>query len=176
MSFIQKITRHSFPLCEAVTKKSNIIIIIIIIVVVVVVVVVIIIIQGVALSPRRNRSLHALHNFLSFAMRLQVGPTYRIKSLHHLVLGRPRGLLCPRGIHSVTLIIHLLSCLLATYPTHLCLLSLMFLIMSVTPFCFRIQFVLFLSFRVTPSMILSIFLWVVTRSHSHMSLLGVHIR
>ena len=33
---------------------------------------------------------------------------------------------------------------------------------SVTPLCFRIHFVLFLSLRVTPTMILSIFLWVVT--------------
>ena len=72
--------------------------------------------QGVFLSLRRNSSLHALHNFLSFAMWLHVGPTYRIKSSHHLVLGRPRGLLCPRGIHSVTLIAHLLSLLLATWP------------------------------------------------------------
>ena len=34
--------------------------------------------------------------------------------------------------------------------------------MSVTPLCFRIQFVLFLSLRVTPIMILSIFLWALT--------------
>ena len=73
-------------------------------------------------------------------MWLQVGPTYWIKSSHHLVLGRPRGLLFPWGIHSVTLIVHLLSRLLATWPAHLCLLSLMLLIMSVTPLCFRIQF------------------------------------
>ena len=40
------------------------------------------------------------------------------------------------GIHSVTLIVHLLSGplrVLAMFSTHLCLLSLMFLIMSVTP-------------------------------------------
>ena len=67
-----------------------------------------------------------------------------------LFLVGPRGLLCPRGVHSVTLIIHLLSRLLATCPAHLCLLSLMLLIMSVTPLCFRIHSVLFLSFRVTP--------------------------
>ena len=58
-------------------------------------------------------------------MWLHVGPTYWIKSSHHFVLGRPRGLLCPRGIHSVTLIVHLLSRLLATWSAHLCLLSLM---------------------------------------------------
>ena len=46
--------------------------------------------------------LHAFHNFLSFAVRLQVGPMYRIKSLHHLVLGRSWDLLHPWGIHSVT--------------------------------------------------------------------------
>ena len=40
--------------------------------------------------------------------------------------------------------------------------SLMLLIMSVTPLCSRIQFILFLSFRMTPIMIPSIFLWVVT--------------
>ena len=114
------------------------------------------------LSLRRNPSLHACHNFLSLAMWLQVGPTYWIKSSHHLVLGRPRGLLFPWGIHSVILIVHLLSRLLATWPAHLCLLSLMLLIMSVKPLCFRIHSVLFLSLRVTPIMILSIFLWVVT--------------
>ena len=64
--------------------------------------IIIIITQGVSLSLRRNPSLHALHNFLSFTMGLQVGPTYQIKLSHNLVLGRPRGLLCPRGIHSVT--------------------------------------------------------------------------
>ena len=94
-------------------------------------------------------------------MWLQVGPTYWIKLSHHLVLGRPRGLLFPWGIHSVTLIVHLLSRLLATWPAHLCLLSLMLLTMSVTPLCARIHSVLFLSLRVTPIMILSIFLWVV---------------
>ena len=73
-------------------------------------------------------------------MWLQVGPTYWIKSSHHLVLGRPRSLLFPRGIHSVTLIVHLLSHLLATWPAHLCLLSLMLLIMSVTPLCFLILY------------------------------------
>ena len=79
---------------------------------------------------------------------------------HYLVLDRPWGLLCPRAIHSMTLIFHLLS-LLNTCPAHRCLLSLLFLIMSVTAVCFRIQFVLFLYFRVTPTTILSIFLWVV---------------
>ena len=38
----------------------------------------------------------------------------------------------------------------------------MFVIMSVTPLYFWIQFVLFLSFRVIPTMVISIFLWVVT--------------
>ena len=95
-------------------------------------------------------------------MRLHVGPIYWIKSSHHLVFGRPRGLLFQCGIHAVTLIVHLLSRLLATCPGHLCLLSLILLLISVTPLCFRIHFVLFLFFRVTPIMILSIFLWVVT--------------
>ena len=58
--------------------------------------------------------------------------------------------------------------------------------MSVTPLCFHIQFVLFLSFRVAPTMILSIFVWVVIsfsswvllsdKSHSHISLLEVHVK
>ena len=68
---------------------------------------------------------------------------------HHLVLGRPRSFLFPRGIHSVTLIVHLLSRLSPRGPAHLCLLSLMLLIMSVTPLCFWIHSVLFLSLRVT---------------------------
>ena len=58
--------------------------------------------KSVSLSLRSNLSLHAFHNFLSFAMWLQLGPKYRIKSLHHLVLGQPWDLLCPWGIHSVT--------------------------------------------------------------------------
>ena len=53
----------------------------------------------------------------------QVGPTYWIESSHHLVLGQSRSLLCPRGIHPVSMIVHLLSLLLATWPAHLCLLS-----------------------------------------------------
>ena len=85
-----------------------------------------------SLSLRRNPSLHPFRNsFPCLSQRdSKVGPTYRIKSSHYLVLGRPRGLLCPRGIHSVTLIVHQLSFLLATCSAHLCLLS---LIMSVTP-------------------------------------------
>ena len=67
-----------------------------------------------------------------FAMGLHVGPTYRIKLSHHLVLGRPRGLLCPQGIHPVTLIVHLLSRLFTKCHAHLCLISRVFLIMSVT--------------------------------------------
>ena len=55
-------------------------------------------------------------------------------------------------------------------PAHPCLLSLMFLIISVTSLYFWIQFVLFLSLRVVPSMILSIFLWVVTSFSSWVSL------
>ena len=117
----------------------------------IIIIIIIIINQGVSLSLRRKRSLHGLYNFLSFAMWLHEGPTYRIKSSHHLVLGRFRGLLCPEGFHSVTLILRLLSRLLATCSAHLCLFSL----------CFRIQFVRLLSLRVNLTMILSIFLWVV---------------
>ena len=51
-------------------------------------------------------------------------------------------------------------CLLATCLAHLCLLSLMFLIMSVIPL-FPDLVCTSLPFRVTPTMILSIFLWVV---------------
>ena len=47
-------------------------------------------------------------------MWLHVGPTYRIKSLHHLVLYGLKVFYVHGGIHSVTLIVHLLSCLLAT--------------------------------------------------------------
>ena len=54
----------------------------------------------------------------------------------------------------MTLIVHCCHFSSPRGPAHLCLLSLMFLIMSVTPLCFRIQFVLFLSLRVTPTMIL----------------------
>ena len=56
-------------------------------------------------------------------------------------------------------IVHLLSFFLTTWSAHLCLLSLIFLITSVAPLRSQIQFALFLSFTVTPTMILSIFLW-----------------
>ena len=54
------------------------------------------------LSPSEGTPLHAFHNFLSLAMWLQVGPTYRIRSSHHLIL-RSLRVPCPRGIHSVSL-------------------------------------------------------------------------
>ena len=62
------------------------------------IIIIVIIIQGVSLSLKRKPPLHAFHNSLPFSKWLQVGPTYRIKSSHHLNLGRPRGILCPRGI------------------------------------------------------------------------------
>ena len=60
--------------------------------------------QGVPLSLRRNHFLYAFCNFLSLAMWLQAAPKYRIKSSHHLVLGRSQGLLCDSGCPPVVLV------------------------------------------------------------------------
>ena len=99
-------------------------------------------------------------------MWLHVGPTYLIKSSHHLVLNRPRGLLCPRGIHSLTLIFHVLSLLhflfiLATCSAHLCLFS--YVPDNVCHTTLFADPVCTLSvLELTPTIIFLIFLWVVT--------------
>ena len=84
-------------------------------------------------------------------MWLNVGPKYRIKSSHRIVLVGLEDLYIHRVSHVATLIVHLLSRLLASWLVHLYLLPQMFLIMFVTPLCLWIQFVLFLCFRVTPT-------------------------
>ena len=95
--------------------------------------------------------------------------------LQYFVLGWPQRLHCQRCIHSVILVTYLLPLFLslATCSAHLCLLSLMVLILSVTKLCFWIQFAGFRSVR-DPTMILSIFLRVVT-SFLNWILLSDHV-
>ena len=103
--------------------------------------------QGVSLSLRTKPTIHDFHNLLSIAMRLQVGFTYQVKLSHHLALSLSGFILYLQGIRSVTLTAHLLSLLLATCSAHSYLLSLMFLIMSITLLYLLINFVFFLFLR-----------------------------
>ena len=112
----------------------------------------------------RNPSLDFNQLYLSWAIRYRVRPTWYMRSSLHLVLGLPLGLFCSRGVHSVVLMVHLLSCSLATCPAHLCLDILMAALILVTPVCWRIQVFVLLSCSVMPGMIRSIFLWVTARS------------
>ena len=95
--------------------------------------------QGVFL--RRNPSQHAFHNFLSLQCDSRL--------VLHIGLSRHTSLfLIGPHLFSVTwvsilwLIVHLLS-LLTKYHSQLCLLSLMFLIMSVTPLFLDLVYTLF---------------------------------
>ena len=90
-----------------------------------------------------------------------------------LILGQPRSLLWPQGIHSVTLSVHLLS-----LPTHHKSCPSVFVFSHVPDnVCHTTLFadpVRTLSAPLTPTIILSIFLWVVT-SFSSWVLLSDHV-
>ena len=106
----------------------------------------------------RNPSLNSFHWCLSWANLVQVVPRCRLRSSLHLVFGLPRGLNHLRGTQDVTLMVHLLSWSLATWPAHRCFDCLMWSMMSVTHVCCRIRVLCLWSRRVMPSIILSIFL------------------
>ena len=65
--------------------------------------------QGIFHSVRRNPSLNCLNRRRSLAILGHAGPRWRIRLSLHLVLGLPCRLVHSRGVHSVTLFVHLLS-------------------------------------------------------------------
>ena len=85
-------------------------------------------------SVRRNPSLNRLHRHRSLAILGHAGPRWRIRLSLHLVLGLPCRLVHSRGVHSVTLFVHLilLSLNRAMCPAHPCI---PFLITSIIYTC-----------------------------------------
>ncbi len=89
--------------------------------------------QGIFHSVRRNPSLNCLHRRRSLAILGHAGPRWRIRLSLHLVLGLPCRLVHSRGVHSVTLFVHLLSLNRAMCPAHPCIPFLITSMMSFTP-------------------------------------------
>ena len=89
--------------------------------------------QGFFHSVRRNPSLICFHRRRSLAILGHVGPKWRIRLSLHLVLGLPCRLVHGRGVHSVTLLVHLLSLNRAMRPAHPCIPFLITSMMSITP-------------------------------------------
>ena len=77
--------------------------------------------QGFFHSVRRNPSLNCLHRCRSLAILGHEGPRWWIRLSLHLVLGLPCRLFHSRGVHSVTLFVHLLSLNRAMCPAHPCI-------------------------------------------------------
>ena len=91
----------------------------------------------------------------------------------HLVLGLPCRLVHSRGVHSVTLFVHLLS-LNPMCPVHPCIPFLITSMISFTPVWCRIQVLRLWSRRVMPSMMRSI-LRCATDSSSMWAFLSAHV-
>ena len=89
--------------------------------------------QGLFHSERRNPSLNCFHRRRSLAIIGHAGPRWRIRLSLHLVLGLPCRLVHYCGVHSVTLLLHLLSLNRAMCPAHPCILFLITSMMSFTP-------------------------------------------
>ena len=77
--------------------------------------------QGFFHFVRRNPSLICLHRRRSLAILGHAGPRWRIRLSLHLVLGLPCRLVHSRGVHSVTLFVHLLCLNRAMCPSHPCI-------------------------------------------------------
>ena len=77
--------------------------------------------QGFFYSVRRNPSLNCFHRCRSLAILGHAGPRWRIRLFLHLVLGLPCRLVHSRGVHSVTLFVHLLSLNRTMCPAHPCI-------------------------------------------------------
>ena len=90
-------------------------------------------------SVRRNPSLNCLHRRRSLAILGHEGPRWWIRLSLHLVLGLPCRLFHSRGVHSVTLFVHLLSLNRAMCPAHPCIPFLITSMISITPVWCRIQ-------------------------------------
>ena len=65
--------------------------------------------QGFFHSVRRNPSLNCFHRHRSLAILGHAVPMWRTRLSLHLVLGLPCRLVHSRGVHAVTLLVHLLS-------------------------------------------------------------------
>ena len=89
--------------------------------------------QGFFHSVRRNPSLNCFHRRRSLAILGHAVPRWRTRLSLHLVLGLPCRLVHSRGVHSVTLLVHLLSLNRAMCPAHPCIPFLITSIMSFTP-------------------------------------------
>ena len=76
--------------------------------------------QGFFHSVMRNHSLNCLHRRRSLAIVGHAGPRWQIRQ-SHLVLGLPCCLVHSRGVHSVTLFVHLLSLNRAMCPAYPCI-------------------------------------------------------
>ena len=77
--------------------------------------------QGFFHSVRRNPSLNCFHRRRSLAILAHAVPRWRTRLSLHLVLGLPCRLVHSRGVHSVTLLVHLLSLKRAMCPAHPCI-------------------------------------------------------
>lgn len=111
-----------------------------------------------------------LHHFLSLAILDHVVPRYQLRSSCHFAFGDLLAIFLCYDVHSVTLILHLLSLRQKTWPAYLCFPFLMVLIMSFMPVCYRIQVLLFLACKVMSSMIHSILHWATARFSTMMVL------
>ena len=112
--------------------------------------------QGLFHSVRRNPSLNCFHRRRSLPILAHAGPRWRIRLSLHLILGLPCRLVHSRGVHSVTLLVHLLSLKRAMCPAHPYIPFLITSMMSFTPVSCRIQVLRLWSRRVMPSMMRSI--------------------
>ena len=102
---------------------------------------------------------YPLHNTSTFfypVLFLSRLDLYSTISSSHLVFGLACFLLPCSGIHSVTLLVHLLSLVLAMWPAHCHLRSLILIIMSCNPVCCLIYGLLFLSLLDIPIIVLSV--------------------
>ena len=109
--------------------------------------------------PLRADGFHScLHAALSRATLIQLFPTFSSISSLHLPFGFPLALLQPLGYHSVAILAHLLSSILATCPAHLLFRSLIVSMMSFTLVLSLMISFLILSFRLMFRMPLSILL------------------
>ena len=89
--------------------------------------------QGFFHSVRRNPSLNCFHRRRSLAILGHAVPRWRTRLSLHLVLGLPCRLVHSRGVHYVTLLVHLLSLKRAMCPAHPCIPFLITSMMSFTP-------------------------------------------
>ena len=96
-----------------------------------------------SLSETMSLTIYHLSGFLSlrkeeplpelFPQTPHTGPRWRIRLSLHPVLGLPCRLVHSRGVHSVTLLVHLLSLNRTMYPAHPCIPFLRTSMMSFTP-------------------------------------------